>query len=88
METKHALVTLAEALAAHQGVSHFAISMRATGSMREKGKGDFFLRLMLPNADCRNRTFDRMINWFDLNWPGDLEWPRHIPRPRKKKEAA
>ncbi len=47
MDMKHPLVTLSEALAAHQGVTHFAISMRA------KGKGDFFKRLMRPGADCR-----------------------------------
>lgn len=88
MDTKHPLVALSEALAAHEGVTHFAISMRATGSMRTKGKGDFFKRLMLPGADCRTRTAEKMIGWFDANWPADLEWPRDIPRPRKKKEAA
>lgn len=38
---------------------------------------------------CNVKTFNHVITWFDTNWPGDLEWPRHIPRPRKsKKEAA
>lgn len=84
METKHPLVTLAEALSAHQGVTHYAISMRAAG------KGDFFKRLMRPGADCRHSTAQVMFGWFDLNWPADLEWPREVPRPRspKKKEAA
>lgn len=84
METKHPLVILAEALAGHQGVTHYAISMRAAG------KGDFFKRLMTPGADCRRATADLMLNWFDLNWPADLAWPREVPRPRspKKKEAA
>ncbi len=84
MDTKHPLVTLAEALAAHQGVTHYAISMRAAG------KGDFFKRLMRPGADCRHSTAQLMFGWFDLNWPDDLEWPREVPRPRspKKKEAA
>lgn len=83
MDMKHPLVALSEALAAHEGVTHFAISMRA------KGKGDFFKRLMNPDADCRSKTRDSMIDWFAANWPRDLEWPRDIPRPpRKKKEAA
>lgn len=84
METKHPLVTLAEALAAHQGVGHYAISMRIAG------KGDFFKRLMRPGADCRRATFETMVAWFDLNWPADLAWPREVSRPRspKKKEAA
>lgn len=78
------LVTLATALSAHQGVTHFAISMRA------RGKGDFFARLMRPGADCRHSTAQAVFAWFDLNWPADLEWPREVPRPRspKKKEAA
>ena len=50
METKHPLLALSEALAAHQGVTHFAISMRVMG------KGDFFKGLMRPGADCRTRT--------------------------------
>jgi hypothetical protein len=83
MSKQHPLVTLAEALAAHQGVTHFAVSMRAMG------KGDFFKRLMRPGADCRTQTATRLTQWFGENWPADLEWPRDIPRPPKsKKEAA
>jgi hypothetical protein len=84
MEQKHPLLRLAELLAAHEGVTHFAISMRV------KGKGDFFKRLMAPNADCRTRTASEVLEWFDANWPADLEWPRTVPRPKspKKKEAA
>ena len=79
MNQRTALVTLAETLAAHQGVTHFAISMR------DLGKGDFFQKLM-KGGDCRTATAARVLAWFDANWAPDLEWPRHIPRP--KKEAA
>lgn len=80
--TKEMLITLAETLAAHQGVTHFAISMRALG------KGDFFKKLM-AGGDCRTATAARVLAWFDQGWPGDLEWPRDVPRPPKqKKEAA
>jgi hypothetical protein len=82
MDTKHPLLALCEALAAHQDVTHFAISMRIMA------KGDFFKGLMRPGADCRTRTATRVLDWFDANWPEDLEWPRQIPRPQKKKEAA
>jgi hypothetical protein len=37
---------------------------------------------------CNVSTFNHVLSWFSENWPGDLEWPRDIPRPRKKKEAA
>jgi len=77
------LITLAETMAAHHGVTHFAVSMRALG------KGDFFKKL-LEGGDCRTATAARVLGWFDQNWPADLEWPRDIPRPdpRKKKEVA
>jgi hypothetical protein len=82
MEPKQQILTLMEALAAHNGVTHFAISMRAMG------KGDFFKNLMKPKADCRTRTAARLLQWFSDHWPSDLEWPRSIPRPAKSKEAA
>ncbi|RWR26812.1 hypothetical protein D2T29_19740 [Sinirhodobacter populi] len=82
MEQRIALTTLAESLAAHQGVTHFAISMRALG------KGDFFKKLK-DGGDCRTATAGRVMAFFDRCWPDDLEWPRDIPRPSKsKKEAA
>lgn len=83
MEQKYALLTLADSLAAHLGVTHFAISMRALR------KGDFFKKLRQPDAGCHIRTAERLMRWFSDNWPSDLEWPRDIPRPPKaKKEAA
>lgn len=83
MDQRTALITLAETLAAHQGVTHFAISMRALR------KGDFFKKLKENGADCRTKTAANLMAWFDATWPSDLEWPRAIPRPSKsKKEAA
>lgn len=82
MTQRTTLITLAETMAAHQGVTHFAISMRALG------KGDFFKKLM-SGGDCRTATAARVLGWFSETWPDDLEWPRDIPRPPKsKKEAA
>ena len=83
MEPKQQILALVAALTAHQGVTHFAISMRALG------KGDFFKKLMRPGADCRTRTATNVLAWFSDNWPSDLEWPSDVPRPPKpKKEAA
>ena len=77
-----ALISLADTLAAHRGVTHFAISMRALG------KGDFFKKLK-SGGGCTIRTAEKVVQWFGDNWPADLEWPRSIPRPEKsKKEAA
>ncbi len=77
MEQKHALITLVDTLAAHQGVTHYAISMRALG------KGDFFKKLREPGAGCHIRTADRLMHWFSDNWPNDLAWPRDIQRPAR-----
>lgn len=84
MDQKNSLIILAATLAAHQGVTHFAISMRVLG------KGDFFKRL-LDGADCRTATAARVLAWFDANWPSDLVWPAEVFRPahaaRKAKAA-
>ena len=81
MDTTTCLITLADALAAHQGVTHYAISMRALG------KGDFFKKLK-AGGDCRTATASRLMAYFSDAWPADLAWPRDIPRPPKSKEAA
>ena len=82
MEQTRTLIDLADLLAAHQGVTHFAISMRALG------KGDFFKKLK-DGGDCRTTTAARVMGFFNQAWPLDLEWPADIPRPPKtKKEAA
>lgn len=81
MEPKDALIKLAEILASHDGVTHYAISMRALG------KGDFFKKLM-EGGDCRTATASRLISFFDRNWPADLSWPQDIPRPSPQKPEA
>ncbi|MGD9865499.1 MAG: hypothetical protein AB7S99_20040 [Pseudodonghicola sp.] len=81
MDQRQTLIDLAEALAAHESVTHFAISMRALG------KGDFFKKLK-EGGDCRTLTFKKVMAFFDETWPADLEWPRDIPRPSKPKKAA
>lgn len=81
MDTRTALITLADTLAAHQGVTHFAISMRALG------KGDFFKKLK-DGGDCRTATASRLLIYFDAVWPDDLTWPADIPHPAKSERAA
>ncbi|MBW4975461.1 hypothetical protein KZZ08_17655 [Roseovarius mucosus] len=82
MNQRNTLITLATTLAAHRGVTHYAISMRALG------KGDFFKRMIERGFDCRTATAERLLAWFDENWDRDLEWPCDIPRPSTKQEDA
>ncbi len=81
MDTKH-LIDLSEAYAAHRGISHWRVSVLVGCG------GGFFNGLKNSGASCTLKTAARVLGWFNANWPADLEWPRHIPRPKKKKEAA
>lgn len=77
------LVTLAESLAAHQNVTHSAISMRIFG------KGDFFQKFFAGKRKSLNvDTWFKAMLWFSDNWPVDLEWPSDIPRPKDHTEDA
>lgn len=83
MEQRAALITLADTLAAHEGVTHYAISYRALG------KGDFFKKMKEQGSDCRTQTAAKLMRFFEQAWPADLEWPVGIPRPTKsQKEVA
>jgi len=76
------LFTLAEAYTAHIGRGLYTLADRVGVHSR------FFNRLQAGHG-CHVDTFRHVMTWFDANWPGDLEWPRQVPRPRKsKKEAA
>jgi hypothetical protein len=79
MDTKH-LIDLSEAYAAHRGISHWRVAVLA-------GRGGGFFNGLKKGSSCTLKTAARVLAWFDANWPADLEWPRHIPRP-KSKEAA
>lgn len=76
------LVKLAQAYADHRGRKLSTVSTYAAGD------GKFF-KSISGAAGCTLERAARIVDWFDANWPRDLEWPRDIPRPpRKKKEAA
>lgn len=70
------LLALADAFAAHEFRSHEALSGMAVG------KGGFFVGLQ-RGGDCRTATAERVLSWFDLNWPKDLAWPEGIQRPSR-----
>jgi hypothetical protein len=80
MDPKY-LSDLADAYAAYLGRGLFTIA----GRVGVHGK--FFVRLK-DGHGCHIGTFLKVQRWFDANWPADLEWPRHIPRPAKQKREA
>jgi hypothetical protein len=81
-DTHTHLITLSAAYAKHMSLSLWRVSFLA------RGDGMFFKRLA-NGSSCTLKTATVVMQWFSDNWPADLEWPRHIPRPPKqKKEAA
>lgn len=68
------LTKLAEMYAAH------TLLQLSTVSTYSAGDGKFFSRLK-DGSDCGIRRAQKIILWFDANWPEDLEWPTAIPRP-------
>lgn len=71
---KEALLSLAETFADHEGITHWAVSMRVFG------KGNFFNNLK-EGRDCYQASLERAHRWFGENWPEDLAWPEDIMRP-------
>lgn len=75
------LLILAATLADHTGRSEATLSNKAAGN------ATLFERLR-DGKGCNILTAEKVLEWFAANWPADLEWPRDIPRPPKKKDAA
>ena len=78
---KQNLVRLSALYAAHEGITHWAVSVRLMK------KGDFFSKLD-KGGDCRTNTYERAMQWFSDHWPSDLPWPSDIPRPPQAKDDA
>ena len=38
--------------------------------------------------DCHSDMCERASNWFDKNWPDDLQWPSSVTRRRAKNHSA
>lgn len=79
--TKEQLIKLATVYCAHSGLSLSTVSTYAAD-------GGGFFKGLLDGASCTIRKMDRVVDWFDRNWPEDLEWPLSTPRPSEKKETA
>ena len=71
---KQMLVELAEVYAAHRGLKLSTVSTYVASD------GKFFGALK-KEAGCTLARAERVVTWFDKNWPDDLAWPQHIPRP-------
>ncbi|MDT8856467.1 hypothetical protein RNZ50_15845 [Paracoccaceae bacterium Fryx2] len=79
--TTQNILSVAQAYAHHSGLKLSTVGAYAVND------GKFFVRL-LGGGGCTLKTAARVMAWFSDNWPSDLEWPRDIPRPKPRKEAA
>ena len=70
------LVTLAEIYASRKGVSLWRVGHLAAN------RGSFFVDLKSGKRHCQTDTYERVLQWFTDDWPNDLAWPSHIPRPQ------
>lgn len=75
------LINLMNACATHVPRGPFTVAARV-------GVHSCVFTRLKDGHGCRIDTFQKVFGWFNENWPGDLEWPRHIPRPPKSKKEA
>lgn len=78
---KENLIKISSLYAAHEGITHWAVSVRLMK------KGDFFSKLH-KGADCWTSTYERTMQWFSDRWLADLPWPSDISRPPCSKDDA
>lgn len=75
------LLSLASLYAAHRGLK---LSTVATYAAKD---GKFFKSLS-DGAGCTLSKAARVVDYFDQNWPSDLEWPKAVVRPSQQKRRA
>lgn len=75
------LLRLARMYAAHRKLK---LSTLATYAVND---GKFF-KSLAAGGGCTLRRAARAVEYFNQNWPADLEWPRDITRPAKPKKEA
>ena len=56
---------------------HHGYSINRVGHLAARD-GTFFDRIQTKSFTIR--TYDRVMTWFDRNWPETLAWPTGIPR--------
>jgi hypothetical protein len=68
------MLVLATTYAKATDVSAQAIGQRI---MRD----NTFFRRIAEGAGFTASTYDRVVHWFDENWPDEVAWLAYIPRP-------
>ena len=65
------LIELGQQYMAGTGTSRTKLSILAAGHNR------LFERIF-AGYDCRTQAAERASDWFDRNWPADVDWPKAV----------
>lgn len=80
--------TLRHNLLALMGAYERATGTKPATSCRLALNDNKFLSRLGDGAGFNVRTFDRLVEWFDANWPPNAEWPSDVPRPARSERGA
>lgn len=75
------ITKLAQAYIAHTGKAEATVSTYAMND------GKLLTRYRLGQSDITSRRARRTVDWFNANWPADLQWPADVPRPALAKQG-
>jgi hypothetical protein len=81
MDYRTHLLDLAETYSAATGRS----IARLSTICRNDGK---FFKSLRGGAGCTMDTYCRTLNWFAVNWPPGVAWPKGVPRPEVDRRKA
>lgn len=73
--------TKATTVAGRPGMTRQTIGKRAIND------NTFFVRIERGDG-FTVKTYDKIVGWFSENWPGAVDWPAGIERPRVEERAA
>lgn len=79
-QLRHNLTKCAITYSVHERISMSAVGHRA---LRD---GTFFDRIQRSSFTVK--TYDRVMKWFEQNWPEGLDWPDGVPRNEQLRGAA
>ena len=71
--TRDAIVMLAQAYMANTGMLPTRLGLLIASN-------DHLIKDLLKGNDCTTASARRASDFFDLNWPAELEWPRTVWR--------
>lgn len=76
MDPKH-LLTLGDLYCLHTKRGLYTLAAKV-------GVHSRFFTNIREGGGCRISAYGPVLDWFDANWPADLQWPRDVERPSRR----